>query len=142
MGQWTKHFADGSSYRGTDKDIDNKKASWRRSRNRGMVSLELEHEGTRLVIHGPGDFWQSDGYESVYPGPHSQMVCRRIERLIDPADSYLTFRHEKQIGYVAFNSKLSDEIIPIQPSWRNQWFILEYDLKRDVIQYYIKDKRV
>jgi len=96
MTGWVKNYADGSKYIGEDKDVSSGKASWTRSSFQGIISVDLVVDGLIHTLTGPGEFWQSDGYESVFPGG-SKLVKRRIQKLIEN-DKWLTIEYNHKTG--------------------------------------------
>jgi len=134
MNGWTKHYADGSTYVGEDKLVYSGKASWRRSAFDGIVQVSLEHEGTLLSISGPGEYWQSDDFESAFPGG-STLICRRIQRQIQPGD---TFFWVASSGYGQgiqhhirfFATRGSGVVFPIKRSDVGNWMTLEYSIEK------------
>lgn len=144
MGYWLKRFADGSEIRGTDRAVALRIASWSRSRLDGMVGVELEQHGFVLRIDGPGDFWQSDSYEAVFPGPGSTLIKRQIQRRIGETDTHFRCAVGDGAATVVFNGGLLEggKWVPIRPSMRGQWLILEYDVRTRKARYYLRGSRI
>lgn len=75
---WTKFFGDKQPLHEPD--------SWSRTPLVNMSGVQLIHNDKLLAIYGPGDYWQSDSFESeiVLTGsPPVRLTHRRIEKLID-----------------------------------------------------------
>jgi len=143
MGQWTKHFANSTTYVGEDTAISRGQASWRRSQNLDMVQVDLEHNGILLSIIGPGQYWQSDSYETMVSGSVPSLTTRRIERYIEPGEKDLYYRATSTQGIVSFNTYLEgSKYIPILPPWEKKWFVLEHDIQTGNIGYYFSDSRI
>lgn len=143
MNGWTKYFADGTKYTATDYSILTKTASWRNSRNTDIVAVELEYGPFKLRIDGVGQYWQSDTYESVYPGPASKLTKRRIEKYIEPTDRFYCCYRDNNCLKVCFNSSIEGgrhQAIP--KKWIGQWIILEYDVATRKAIYYLRSKKV
>ena len=82
MTGWIKNYADGSQCVGADEAVSSGRASWRKSPSQGIISVSLTVNGLTNTLEGPGEFWQSDGYESVFPGG-SKLIKRRIQKLVE-----------------------------------------------------------
>ena len=91
MTGWIKNYADGGKYIGEDKAVYSGKVSWSKSSFQGIVSVDLVVNGLTHTLMGPGEFWQSDGFESVFPGG-SKLVKRRIQKLLKD-DKWLTIEY-------------------------------------------------
>lgn len=91
MNGWVKNYADGGKCVGSDAAVSAGRASWRKSSSQGIVSVDLKVNGTTHTLIGPGEFWQSDGYESVFPGG-SKLVKRRIQKHLEN-DKWLTIEY-------------------------------------------------
>ncbi|HLX52993.1 MAG TPA: hypothetical protein VKR58_03580, partial [Aquella sp.] len=60
--------------------------SWSRTPLVNMTGVQLIHNDKMLAIYGPGDYWQSDSFETeiVLAGsPPVRLTHRRIEKQID-----------------------------------------------------------
>jgi hypothetical protein len=68
MNGWVKHYADGSTYHGDDKDVYAGRASWRKSSLSGLIRVDLVVDGEIKSLSGLGEYWQSDEFESTFPG--------------------------------------------------------------------------
>ena len=143
MNGWTKHFADGTKYVGSDHAVAARAASWRNSRNHGMVATELNYGTYKLEIQGPGTYWQSDGYEAVYPGPNTTLLRRRIEKRIEAGDNYVRIRTTDTELVAAFNAPLDGgKFIPLGPKLVNKWLILELNIGDMSFSHQIRDKQI
>ena len=141
MNGWTKFYLDGSKYIGEDKDVRFGRASWRHSSNENLVKVELHHEGCILQIEGPGQFWQSDQFESMFPAG-STMVKRRIQRLITQADKYYVLT-DKGVSFLsAALGGIMRHTRPILPNDIGKWITLEYDIRSRSWRHYISKGRL
>ncbi|RLC97647.1 MAG: hypothetical protein DRI46_12625 [Chloroflexi bacterium] len=143
MNGWTKFFADSTTCVGSDHAVAARTASWRNSRNHDMVAVELTCGTKKLHIDGPGIYWQSDGYEAVYPGPHTTLIKRRIEKRIDASDNYVRIRSTGDELNAVFNNALDGgKFVALGAKFVNKWLILELNVKDGTFSYCIKDKQV
>ena len=147
MGYWKKYFADNTELVGTDRDVARGLATWSRSRLSDMVAAETVYEDKILRIQGPGEYWQSDGYEAIFPGPGSRMTRRRIERRIEPDDGFFFYTSDSHKTVVAFTNLAGvlyplGQPIPIPLRWCGTWMILEYDIKLGKTHYYTRSTRL
>lgn len=144
MGYWLKRFADNTQVRGSDRAVSIGAASWSRSRFDDMIEAELEHHGRILRITGPGQFWQSDTYEAVFPGPQTKLISRRIARLIEPSDTHFRYAVGESLGHVVFNDQNLTEgglFQAISAAHRGKWLVLEYNAEQRKIRHYIRSGR-
>lgn len=145
MGYWLKKFADGTEVRGTDRAVYMKAASWSKSRLDSLVEVELEHHGKTLQLVGLGTYWQSDTYESTYPGPRTSIVQRRIERRIEPSDTHMRIARGNTLFRIEFNDNRVGEggvFQKVKKEWHGKWLILEMNLKTQQLRYYIRSERI
>ena len=143
MGRWTKYFADGTQYIGTDIAVKNRLASWQYSQLTNMIGVDLEDNEFKLCIQGTGNYWQSDTYHSIFPGPEILLVKRRIEKQINNLDKYFCYYREGKCQFALFNGNFSAaKLIAIPSVWHNKWFVLEYNLRDKQYKYYIKDHKI
>lgn len=144
MGRWIKYFANGAREFGTDQDIEKRVASWSRGNLKDIISTELLHSGSLLRISGPGTYWQSDTYEAISTSYKSTLVARRIERQILPTDAFFRVIETNNSISVYFNHNLdqSGKFIPVKPEWHCKWLILEYNVRKQQVTYYLSDGRV
>ncbi len=149
MGSWTKRFADGSLLHGEDKDVAQGLASWSKSRLDQMVGTELSHDGYSIEIYGPGEYWQSDTYESVFLGSGVELTQRRIERKITSLDygfvallstPKATRLYSKSGAWFLNAGKW--KVVEIIPSMVGKWMVLEYDVRKKVARYFISETRL
>lgn len=145
MSGWIKYYVDGTKVVGDDQAVQQKLVSWRKTPLQGMCAAEIRHDNASIVLRGAGPFWQSDGYESLFPGPQTRLVKRRIECVMYPEDKYigLSFR-SNQSSYTAAIGQLIDDgrLIPIKPEWHNKWFVLEYEILNKTVQYYCSEIKI
>jgi hypothetical protein len=142
MGQWIKTFPDGSRLIGSDLAVEAGIVSWSKTPTDPLISASLEHHGFQIEIVGPGKYWQSDTYESVYPGPGSVLLQRRIERLITPSDNFMHVIQRPKLLQVTFNTMVvGGQYVVVPKAWIGQWLILEYDLKLGIARRYTRSNR-
>lgn len=115
---WTKILPDTSFIDGSDYLVSRGLSSWRKTPCR-LLGAILKHYPYELQIHGLGEYWQSDRYESI-AGSTSRMVARRIARQIQPGDR-LTIISTDTTKIATFSS----EGLPLEA---HRWFCLELDL--------------
>lgn len=137
MGRWVKQYLDGTNYTGTDEAVVRGEASWRRSRNTGIASVSLYHNGAEMKIDGPGEFWQSDTYEAMFPDPGpSRIIKRRIMRMLQPSDMYFTYTICRNGVHVNFDKKTREGRLQLIPQREyGKWFVLELDTRSGEIGY-------
>jgi len=88
---WIKKFEDGTSELGYDHLIEEKKASWTRGRQDGIMSVEMSHGDLYTCIDSdiPAEYYQYDEYESSAFGE-----TELIERVIMcKADDRFYYNH-------------------------------------------------
>jgi len=140
MGRWTKCYSDGSQYVGTDKDVSQKRASWRKSRQDSIVCVDLEHDNIRLHMTGFGEYWQSDSYVST---PYNQILThRQIMRHITEGDLFYQIKRTENtcsVNIAQFFFDPGHELIPIE--WIGKWIVLEYDVQKKHINHFIRDDK-
>lgn len=134
MNGWAKYYAGGGTYIGDDRSVYYAKtASWRKSPLNNIVKVSLSHEKMHLVLEGPGEYWQADEFESVFPGG-SRMIRRRIMRRIEPSDHFYCVTSdgwgpEGQQHTIRFRIQRGQgRTFPILRSDIGKWFIMEYDI--------------
>jgi len=148
---WIKNYADGSIYVATDIDIQKRKASWRKSENKNIVSVGLKY-GLKIVeIYGPGDYWQADQFCVNFPFSETKLLNRNIQKQILPEDKFISIInsfHHFGIEYISAtasssisNNKVS-EVILIDDKDIGKWFTLAIDLERNNVKYYISKERL
>ena len=134
MNGWTKFYASGSTYVGEDNLVYNGRASWRRSSFDGLIKVSLEHNHTLLSIEGPGEYWQSDDFESS-PTEGSKLICRRIQRKIQPEDTFFWvvsagYGQGTQHHVKFFAARGCGVVFPIQRGDVGKWITVEYDVSK------------
>lgn len=141
MNGWTKFYADGTSYIGDDSRVYAGKASWRKSSLHNIVKVTLQHGDTLLSIEGPGTYWQSDEFESKFPGG-SRMVRRRIQRQIEEGDTFFWVASagwgqgtQHHIRFHAANG--SGMVFPIRRGDVGKWVVVDYDIAKGKWGYHI-----
>ena len=88
---WIKKFEDDTMELGYDPLIEQKKASWSKGRQDGIVSVVMNHEDLFAYINSdvPGEYYQYDEYESSAFGE-----SKLIERVIMcKADNRFHYEH-------------------------------------------------
>jgi hypothetical protein len=141
---WIKYFTNGSQLVGTDRDIAAGLISWSKTPT-NLLSCSFEYDNFILNIVGPGEYWQSDTYESVYSNPAPKLIRRRIEKLIDSMDNYFRLIQKSDLLKVVFNSLKQEDggkFIHIPSSWIGQWLIVEYDIKTKFSRYYLSENKI
>jgi hypothetical protein len=82
MGAWVKVFKDGTSERGSDLDIINKKASWSKGRLKNIVSVSLFDKNKCCVLSvSETDWYQYDRYMAMLGGTGENMATR-VARIV------------------------------------------------------------
>lgn len=93
MSYWIKLFSDGTQEKGTDTNIARGKASWSKGRLASMIGVVLKFAGPRVMITGPGPYWQKD---IAVSSQHQRVrVARQIGRKI----------HQEDIGWAVLRAK-------------------------------------
>jgi hypothetical protein len=144
MGYWLKSFSDNTCEKGTDQEVAVRLKSWSRGRLDNIISVRLHHIGLDLEIHGLGEYWQSDTYESIFSSTNSTVVQRRIERKVVPPDSdFRVFSNNSKLS-VFFNPNplAIGKYFSISPDLYDKWLVAEMDLKTMKVKCYFSDGRV
>jgi len=149
MGKWTKYFIDGTVYEGSDEAIRLQKASWRRSRNEGIIKVELENKPYRISIEGPGEYWQSDTYDiEMLDSDTPKMVRRRIQRRLTESDKFLeVVTAPAQYGikvFSVFPEQPTERIIAL-PGYRTKeevWLTVEVDLNKRLLRHFFSPRKI
>jgi len=142
MNGWTKYYADGRTYIGTDQDVQAGTASWRKSPQRGMIAASMQHGNCCVRINGMGTFWQSDGYESSYPGT-TKLIKRSIMKQIAPGDKFYRMARSDYRLEITFNGELANgKFIKVPQSYQGKWLVAEIDLLINKVKIFISDIRV
>lgn len=145
MNGWIKHFADSTKVIGDDLSVQRKEVSWRKSKSEGMLAAEIQHDGTSCIIYGPGPFWQSDGYESCFPGFETKLVKRRVEIQIQSSDKHLRFEfrpNQSSYAIAVDGGALSGSIMEVPSHWHGKWLVLEYDVSSRNVKYYVSENKI
>ena len=127
---WVKYLVDGSKIIGTDREVQLGHASWSKSQNTGLASVELTWKDKTVCIQGVGDYWQSDDMVSSMNSPLI-LVRRRIEKQIEQNDVVMGVRMDENLVRVVFSHSVNmldpglTQIVPIQAADVGKWFTLE-----------------
>jgi len=142
MGYWIKQYADGSHYKGDDLAVAAKTATWRGSKGEGIIGVDLEHDEFYVSIHGPGEYWQSDTMEALFPGTGQRVVQRRIERRIEQCDLYFIEQSNRENKMtISFNKEDKGRPVPLKPRQVGSWLVLEIDLQQKLIRRYVRSDK-
>lgn len=138
---WTKFF-------GNQQPL-HEPESWSRTSLANMSGVQLVHNDKLLAILGPGDYWQSDSFETeiVLAGcPPVRLTHRRIEKLIDKPmaakfieDNYgvtFDFRDKELIG-----NGVTALYLP-KPEDMPFWLVLELDTLTNHISWRHSKERI
>lgn len=143
MTGWTKHYSDGTKYIGDDYKVAAKLVSWRNSKNDDINAVDLKSFDKLLKIVGYGEYWQSDTYETIYPGSKSIIVKRRIMKKIENFDKF--FREiktqDKLIVYFNNTDKGGGQFNFINFQDYNKWLVIEHSVTSNTLLSYIKDQK-
>jgi len=139
MGEWKKYFVDGTIYKATDEAVATQELSWSKSRNEGIVRVDLEHAGTRISIQGPGQYWQADTYEVTYPGHFHQIIKRCIMRKLEPSDFYFHYKVLPEGALIDFDKKATGVAQLVPKGAMDKWIVLEMNLRSKQISHHYKD---
>lgn len=149
MKGWVKHFADGTSERGTDRAIRLKQASWRNGRHTGIVRVESWHDRFVIAIDGTGEFWQSDDCEVPLYSNHSRIICRRIQKQVEPQDRLMmilsdSFKLVATVGaqYPMYTMGDQPRVVPIDPDMVGKWLTLEMDVRSGSMRMSFAERRI
>jgi hypothetical protein len=148
MGAWTKYYADGTKYVGSDEAVRLKKASWRNSRSVDIVQVDLVHSNKRISISGPGEYWQSDTFTVVYPDPSPTVIARRIQRKIVQGDFALQVSPGNNadncmVAVLTHNDLTPCGLVMFQPEHFGKWLTVEYNVgSNPELNYYFSDRRL
>jgi len=139
MGYWIKRFF-GQEYIGTDEAVKKGQASWRLSRQNGMIGVELGHGNKILRIDGLGEYWQSDVYSSQVGRSDASLIARRIMRKVKENDCFYKTIDTEDFRLVKFLSVSEEGARPIPKEWKKKWYVLEYKIGGDITFYISGDK--
>ena len=143
MGKWTKYFTEGTSYVGEDEAVARGEASCTRSMNVGVVGVDLEHGGVMMSIRGPGEYWQSDTYESGFPFGNTRLVARRIQRRVQVGDQYYGYNADHKNTIVWFDKRATGcSYRLIGREQIDKWFTLELNVSEGTISTYFSDNKL
>lgn len=146
MNGWIKRFADGQVEKGSDYDVQNKKASWSRGRLSHIVSTELHHNGHVIIIDGTGEFWQSDDLEAFVGINHDyRLVTRRIQKKIEVADNWLlidSVGKYKHFRLVSASMDMAVEYRRRLDGLVGKWFTAEIDVATGRTTFDFKEERI
>lgn len=150
MGQWTKYFLDGSKYEASDIAVLRHDASWTKSRNEGIVKVELSHDKFFCSIQGLGNYWQSDDFISVASQEVilSKIVTRRIQRQVELTDSFLSLNESYEGIQAKFFrvppdfSKNWKNYIPINKRMAGKWLTIEINIENGFVRHYFSEDKI
>lgn len=145
MGYWLKLFKGGETIRGTDNDVSARVVSWSKSKSDDMMGAVISHNDLCAFISGPGEYWQSDTIETIFPSNKSYIIKRRIEKLIASTDktySVLCTHNYLAIQFGAMCSSQVDEVVSINDQDTGKWLVAEFDVRTYKFKYYISDCKV
>lgn len=130
---WTKFFGDGQQIHEPE--------SWSRTSLVDLIGVRLVHDNITLEIKGPGEYWQSDSYETeviVDGSSQSVLTHRRIEKYID-GHSTIKFSDQKNLSFdftaPDFNGLVAEEYI-------FHWLVLEVNVRTNIAIYYFSKERI
>ena len=134
MNGWTKIYADGSACLGRDVDVYGGHVSWRKTSMDNIVQVILEHEGVFLSLDGPGSYWQSDDFESVFP-VGTKMIRRRIQKQIEPGNRFYKISSSGYQNGIIHRATFTitaggGVVVPLRQQDVGKWLTLEYDIVR------------
>lgn len=142
---WIKFPLDGSTYLGQDSDVAKGLASWRNTPTL-LESALILHNGWVVKIHGVGEYWQSDVYETKFLEGKSKLVKRRIERQIDHDNQAFIFKQSREKQHEFFFSmnpgEFDGQYVYQTLSQKGQWFIAELNLVKNKCNWIISDSKL
>ena len=139
---WIKYFSDGSKVVGLDRDVAAKKASWRKSRHTGMIGASIFCNDFEIKVVSGNEIWQSDLYESSFPGYNTICKKRYLQTLITDKDHYVRLSEDAYSFCVNVLSKASGHLIVVPQEWHNKWLVVEYDIGLKRARYFISEGKV
>lgn len=145
MGHWTKFYNNGTKYTGTDTAIARGQASWRKSKNNGIVKVVLEHNDLTLSISGIGEYWQSDEWEAEFPSGKPTMTKRRIMKKVEQYDQIACIRKSLtsySLRFDAYTPKAGETPKITNEALIGQWAVVEMDLINHNVYSYFSRKKV
>lgn len=151
MGYWIKYFADGQIYKGTDLDVSLKRASWRNSRQEGLIKVLLEESNLRIELNGPGEYWQADTMVATMEESEPTVIRRTLQKKIDSQDRFYGYE-DINFGGGVFGKRVfffnglplgwKHSLIQISSDFIGKWFTLSLDLENNKVKgpIYLGDK--
>lgn len=140
MGYWTKWLADGTEIRGEDSDVRRGLISWSRTLTR-LVAAEI-NRGYTLKISGPGEYWQSDTFEtsSVLSTPINTKT--RIEKKIETTDIIYSFQVKTDGMHIKLWACPGWTTKTMPPGSIGKWIVMEYDLRTKFVRTYFSSEKI
>lgn len=135
---WIKLFADGTKEIGTDTDVRAKKATWQGGRLHDMIGVEMYHGTKYLAILVPGTFWQSEDYEVSFLDSTPQLIVRRIQKQIEPRDTFFITHNKDKIILGPENGRP----IPVDENDVGKWITLELDVSSKIVTCSVKETMI
>jgi len=130
MRGWVKHFVDGTHELGLDHQVEARLASWSRGRLEGISHVEICHDDQTIVLAGPGEYWQSDTFETNFLDNNSKLVRRTLYRKFGNLDTYMCSDGHRQykiitVGGFEIKHQPCSHLQYVNPRWTGKWLKLE-----------------
>lgn len=135
---WIKLFADGTKEIGIDTDVKAKRATWQGGRLHNMIGAEIYHGTKHLAILVPGTFWQSEDYEVSFLDSTPQLLTRRIQKRIEPKDTFFIMHNKDEIILGPDNGLP----ILVDKDDIGKWITLELDISSSIVRCSIKETMI
>lgn len=142
---WVKYLANQRKILGMDRDTISGKASWSKTQLQGMTGCLLRHDGVKIELHGPGEYWQSDDLEAimelnVITPPF--FITRRIEKKVESTDRFMIICEPSKHHLVVYVTSQDPHTVPeysrsdvkdvqmFTPDDVGKWIVLELDAQK------------
>ena len=139
MDYWVKYYINGKRLYGSKLDEQRQLISWKKTPLNNMRGVELITDNQTIGIHGVGQFWQYDTYESNFSTGESVLVNRNIQRLIVPEDFLIGFTRDNYVHFLKYGNTGNlfkfDPIVHILPEWYGSWFTWTYNKQTKQLSY-------
>jgi hypothetical protein len=149
MRGWVKRFEDDKKIYGTDDLVVLGKASWRNSRNHGLVAVDIFHDDRVMKVEcGLGEYWQSDTFVASFAPRQTvagKCIQRRVCRQIKEKDvsKYVGFKNEGNVTTCVITNEegyLNRELIT--DDMVGQWLVFELDTESLVVRVFVSNGKV
>ena len=140
MGFWCKYFINGSELKAEDEEVSRGLKSWSKTEC-FLGGAKICHNHS-LVIMGPGEYWQSETYETSTSELKPILIKYRIERKITAADTIYSTVFDPKETWIRIGPVEGWPARPLPPGSVGKWIILEYDLITKSVRTYFSSEKI